>query len=127
METHFYARMLEHTDYQMDNSWQDTLANDYRHPHYHITYLRAVGRRLRRNFIWILVIQTVAYVGKILVHPSPVGSPGEFVERAAVGPVPGEMVLLGGVIYNGILIAIAVGTYYLDRVKHRGRSAGSMG
>lgn len=127
METHFYAPMLEHTDYQSDNSWQDTLANDYRHPHYHITYLRAVGRRLRRNFIWILVIQTVAYIGKILVHPSPVASFGQFVERAAVGPVPGEIVLLGGVIYNGTLIAIAVGTYYLDRVKHRGRSAGSMG
>ena len=127
METHFYAPMLEHTDYQNDISWQDTHANDYRHPHYHITYLRAVGRRLRRNFIWILVIQTVAYVGKILVHPSPVGSFGEFVQRAAVGPVPGETVLLGGVIYNGTLIAIAVGTYYLDRVKHRGHSPGSMG
>lgn len=127
METHFYAPMLEHTDYQADNSWQSTLANDYRHPHYHITYLRAVGRRLRRNFIWILVIQTVAYVGKILVHPGPVGGYDEFVERAAVGPVPGEMVLLAGVVYNGALIAIAVGTYYLDRVKHHGRSAGSMG
>jgi len=127
METHFYAPMLERADFQTENSWQSTLANDYRHPHYHITYLRAVGRRLRRNFIWILMIQTIAYIGKILVHPTPGGSVAEFIDRASVGPVPGEFVLLGGVLYNGTLIAIAVGTYYLDRVKHHGRRAGSMG
>src|SRR5262245_46863252 len=39
---------------------------------YFISFARAVGRRLRRNYIWILGIQTLAYYGKIAIHPVPV-------------------------------------------------------
>ena len=39
--------------------------------------LPAVGRRLRQNYIWILLIQTIAYFGKIIIHPTPVASLAE--------------------------------------------------
>lgn len=123
LETNFYAPMLEDGDLRTENGWQHTLARDYREPHYHISFVRAVGRRLRRNFIWIILIQTIAYIGKIFVHPQPVSSVAEFLNRADIGPVSGEFILLGGVLYNGVLVAFALTTLYLDRVKHRGEKS----
>jgi uncharacterized membrane protein len=128
METHFYAPLLRDGDLHTEDGWQDTLARDYCEPRYHISFLRAFGRRLRRNYVWILLIQTIAYVGKIAVHPTPVASFGQLVDRASVGPISGEIVLLLGLLYNIAWIAIAVSTLYLDRVTHRGeRSTVAMG
>ena len=111
----------------MGEGWQRTLARDYREPRYHIGLLRAVGRRLRNNYIWILLIQTVAYFGKIIIHPTPVASLDELLQRAAVGPIPGELMVAGGVLYNSTCIAIALTTLHLDRRKHRATSAAAMG
>jgi uncharacterized membrane protein len=122
MERHLYAPMLD-GGLQMETGWQRVLARDYREPRYHIGLLRAVGRRLRNNYIWILLIQTIAYFGKIIIHPTPVESLDELLQRAAVGPIPGELMLAGGVLYDGICIAIALATIYLDRRKHRSRTA----
>jgi uncharacterized membrane protein len=119
MENHLYAPMLEDGDLQMASGWQQTLAHDYRYPRYHIGFWRAVGRRLRRNYIWILLIQTIAYSGKIMVHPSPLTHVSELFERAAMGPIPGEVMILGGLLYNAAAIAVAFGTHHLDRRKHR--------
>jgi uncharacterized membrane protein len=127
IERHLYAPMLDDGDLRLEQGWQRVLAHDYREPHYHISLLRAVGRRLRNNYIWILLIQTVAYVGKIIIHPTPAASVGELLQRAAVGPIPGELMLLGGLLYNGACIAIALTTLHLDRRKHRARSAAAMG
>ena len=43
-------------------------------------------------------------------------------QRAAVGPIPGELMVLGGMLYNGACIGIALTTPYLDRRKHRAAS-----
>jgi uncharacterized membrane protein len=122
MEKHLYAPMLDDGDLHLEEGWQHTLARDYREPRYHIGLLRAVGRRLRNNYIWILMIQTIAYFGKIIIHPTPVAGIEELLQRAAVGPIPGEVMLAGGLLYNGACIAIALTTLHLDRKKHRATS-----
>ena len=128
LETHFYAPMLSDGDLHTENGWQQVLARDYCEPHYHISFIRAIGRRLRRSYIWILMIQTIAYVGKITVHPNPLSSMAELFERATVGPIPGVVILLCGLLFNAIWISVALSTLYLDRVKHRGeKSTSSMG
>jgi len=128
MERHLYAPMLDDGDLHLGQDWPHTLARDYRAPRYHISYWRAVGRRLRQNYIWILLIQTIAYFGKIIIHPTPVTSLAEIWTRAAVGPIPGELIVAGGLLYNGACIALALTTVHLDRQKHRSdQSATSMG
>jgi uncharacterized membrane protein len=119
MEKHLYAPMLDEAELPLEEGWKRTLAQDYREPHYHIGFLRAVGRRLRRNYIWILLIQTIAYFGKIVIHPAPVMSMSELWQRAAIGPIPGELVVLCGILYNAAFIAIALTTEHLDHQKHR--------
>lgn len=116
METHFYAPILRGD--ANEDRWRDVLAKDYTSPVHHISLTRAMGRRLRRNYAWILLIQTVAYYGKIAIHPTPAASFSEMVARASVGPVPGWAVLLAGVVYNGMWIAFGLWMLKLDRRKH---------
>lgn len=128
LETNLYAPILEHDDaHEHDPEWQRILARDYYAPRYHISYLRAVGRRLRRSYIWILLIQSVAYLIKITIHPVSAATFAEVVDRAAVGPLSGGLVLTFGLIYNGFWIAIALYTLYLDRVTHGGKRSAISG
>ena len=115
METYFYAPMLRGEGVRAGSGWPLVLANDYCEPRYHISLLRAIGRRLRRNYIWILGIQALAYLGKIAIHPVPITSFAELFQRAGVGPIPGEWMLVGGLLFNGGWILFALVTLYLDR------------
>ena len=127
METHLYAPIL--TGKRDDNSaWRTVLADDYLHPRYHFSFVRAAGRRIRRTYIWIIVIQTSAYFGKLAIHPQMATHLNEFVERATIGPIPGWFVLCCGFVYNLTWVVLAVTTYWLDRRSHgRQTSAGAMG
>ena len=53
-------------------------------PNLHISLLEAVGTA--SNYGWIFAIQVVAYVGKLLIHPTPIAHIGELWDRTTVGP-----------------------------------------
>jgi uncharacterized membrane protein len=121
MEAYWYAPMLTGQTKDQDGRWQAQIAADYLRPRHHISFLRAVGRRLRRSFIWLFAIQSIAYYGKIAVHPTQVSTFHEFVERAAIGPIPGWALLIVGGLYNAIWIALTLSTLWLDARKHSAR------
>jgi uncharacterized membrane protein len=126
METHLYVQIL--SGKHDDGSWRTVLAEDYLHPRHHISFIRAAGRRIRRTYIWIIAIQTTAYFGKIAIHPDVAAHFNELVDRATIGPIPGWVVLLCGLIYNLGWVVLAVTTYWLDRRTHGKRASGaSMG
>ena len=128
MEIHFYAPMLSDGDLHTEDGWQQTLANDYLRPDYHISYLVALARRVRNNYLWILLIQTIAYIGKLVVHPLPATDWQDFITRADIGPLPGEAVLAIGGVYIATWTALAIWVSRADarRVRERGGSR-SMG
>jgi uncharacterized membrane protein len=99
METHFFAPMLQDGDLRLEEGWQQILAQDYLRPRYHVSLWVALGRRIRRNYFWILLIQTLAYLGKLMVHPDALTEPAQLADRAAIGPVPGLWVLGFGALY----------------------------
>lgn len=121
IERHFYVPMLMDGDLHTEEDWQKTLAEDYRNPQYHVSYLVAVARRVRSNYLWILLIQSMAYMGKLMVHPVAVGSFPEFVARADIGPVPGQAVLLAGGVYIATGIGLVVWVNRIDRQRSRER------
>ena len=128
MERHILAPILRDGDLHTEKGWQNTLAEDYLHPAYHIGFWTAIGRRIRRNYLWLLVIQTVAFGGKLMVHPTVVTTVDEFWRRAAIGPISGEVVVGAGVIYILSWTGIAIATLRIDRARHLGRhSADAMG
>ena len=126
LETNFYAPMLR-GEGSLGTGWEQVLARDYCEPRHHISMARAIGRRLRRTYIWLLAIQATAYLGKIAIHPLPVTDMTEFVQRASLGPLPGEVLLVSGLAFNGAWLVFALATYYLDRVAHGKGKKVSMG
>lgn len=122
MERHFCVPMLTDSEVEVGPEWRATLAEDYRNPKYHISLPIAVARRVRANYLWILLIQTLAYAGKLVVHPVAVPSFSEFVNRAEIGPLPGEMVLIAGAIYIGAGIALVLWVNGVDRRRAKDRA-----
>ena len=98
-----YGPLLRGEGVHLDGKWNTLLAHDYAEPAFHISYLRAVGRRLRKNYAYILTVQAVAYYGKLAIHPTAVTSWSEFFDRAAIGPIPGLFVVTAGLVFHGIL------------------------
>ena len=128
IETNFYAPMLLRSARPDPGEWQDILAQDYLAPQYHIGFWRAMGRRWRRNYMWIFSFQAVAYTGKIIIQPTPAQSMSELLDRMAVGPFPGVIILALGVVFHGSWLTLAVRTHILDHHKHgRSGSVGGMG
>src|SRR5712692_9490858 len=101
LETDFFAPMINGEGVRMDSGWTELLAKDYREPRYHISLARSIGRRLRRTYGWIFLIQAIAYYGKLAIHPAPLASFADLWDRAAIGPVPGGMVVAAGVLFHG--------------------------
>lgn len=122
MEKHFYAPMLLDGDLHTEEDWQKVLAEDYLHPTYHISYMTALARRIKRNYLWILIIQLAAFVVKLIIHPFKVGSWDAFILRADVGPIPGEAVLLSGLLYISIFIALSIWSHSSDAKKRKARA-----
>lgn len=121
MEKHFYVPMLIDGDLHTEEDWQRMLAEDYRHPQYHVSYLTAVARRIRSNYLWILLIQSLAYVGKLIVHPVPVADVEAFIRRADIGPLPGELILAAGLGYVLVWSGLALWVTRRDAIRSRDR------
>ena len=121
IETDLYAPILDGESVSLGREWSNMLADDYRTPHYHISFARSVGRRLRRNYSWILAIQAIAYYGKIAIHPVPISSLQDAFERAAIGPIPGHLVILAGLFFHGGWLVVALVTLRLDQIYRQRR------
>ncbi len=121
IETEFYAPLLHGSGIHIKSGWNDLLAKEYRQPEYHISLARSIGRRLRRNYAWILGIQVLSYYSKLAIHPTPVLGFYDFAERASIGPIPGELVMIAGILFHGGWIVFALVTLRMDVNVRRNR------
>ncbi len=122
LETQFFGPILLGRGVEVANGWNKVLFQDYRTPRLHITYPDALGRRLRKNYSWIFTIQVTAYLGKLAIHPTPLTSLQELWDRAAIGPMPGQLVLLAGLAFHASWVAIALLTLKGGRGKGQSRT-----
>lgn len=118
METDVFTPLLRGEGVRMDGKWNTLLASDYERPDFHISRIRAVGRRLRKNYAYILLVQAVAYYGKLAIHPEAAESVAQLYERAAIGPMPGEAVVAAGLVFHGSWMALAWYTLQIEK-RHR--------
>jgi len=109
METDFFGAMLV-PPFAPNPEWAENLAESLLDPEFPISMWEAFGRRFRRNYFWIFGILGLAWALKSFLHPTVANSWAEFLEHSAMGPVPGWVVLLAGLIFNGVLFLIGFGT-----------------
>lgn len=121
LENHFFGPILDAGGADPRSRWRLVLREDYDRPVLHVSLLDAVGRRLRRNFGWIFLIQMAAYLGKLLIHPATIQTIEDLWARAAIGPLSGQLVLLIGLVFHIAWITIALTTRQSRRGVVRGR------
>jgi len=115
LETDFFTPMLRGEPYPVNSDWSRLLARDYCQPRYHVSLARAAGRRLRRTYCWIFLIQAVSYYGKLAIHPHPLTTVSDLWARAAVGPIPGQVLVFAGLVFHLSWMVFADVTLRLDR------------
>ncbi|MEM8617408.1 MAG: DUF2270 domain-containing protein, partial [Pseudomonadota bacterium] len=115
LELAVYVPILQGKGITIPQDKGSPLSDDYLRPQHRITALRALGRRIRRNYSWIFAIQGLAYFAKIAIHPSDAETWEEFVFRAHIGHVPGWLALIAGVAFHLSWIAIALYTWRQER------------
>ena len=113
LETGYFAQMLLPERVSSDDSWAEHLAADLITPHFTITEWEAVGRRLRRNYLWIFALLALSWNLKVYLHPFPAPNFDTFIARAAVGSAPGWLVFALGVLFNAAIVIFAIGTLRL--------------
>jgi uncharacterized membrane protein len=109
METDFYAAMLV-PPFHPSPEWAESLAENLLSPKFPISMWEAFGRRLRRNYFWIFLILYASWASKIWLFPQPAETWNEIVQRSAVGPVAGEIMILLGLGLYGFLLVVALAT-----------------
>src|SRR5690606_30204915 len=109
LETDFYAAMLV-PPFRPAPDWAETLAENLLHPRFPISMWEAVGRRLRRNYLWIYFILIVAWLFSVILAPGGVSSAQEAIDRASLGGIPGEIMLLGALLFYAAVIVVSLAT-----------------
>lgn len=74
----------------------------------HLSLAQAAGYRIRRNYGYVFAVNTVAWLLKLEVHPTPADTTGEFLGRAAVGVIPAWVVITAVAVSMAVGLALAV-------------------
>ena len=109
METDFFAAMLV-PPFSPHEGWDEALAETLLQPEFPITRLEAIGRRLRNNYLWIVLILGAALILKLYIHPTPARTLNDMMSRAALGPISGEVVVFAWIAFVLALVIVAVAT-----------------
>ena len=109
LEENLFANALDPSSGIEHRDWRAELSHDLRHPAIKTPYAEAVGRRLRRVYLPLLVVLLFSWLFRVSLYVS-----GQSVVAAAsLGRVPGYAVLGGvGVLY---LILFGLAFYPRDR------------
>lgn len=120
METDFFAAMLV-PPFHPAADWAESLAENLLHPEFPISRWEAIGRRFRRNYVWIYVLLGLSWLLKVWLHPAPAFGNGQllipeiFFQNATIGPVPGTLVVAVGLGFNMLVMALGAFTIGLQR------------
>jgi len=113
LESHFLVPMVSQNSKILDGEWRKLVCEDLILPSFKISKLEAVGRRLKRNYVFIFAIIMVAWTMKILIHAqTPIHSFGAFYKALAVQELPAW---LACIVYFGTIISITLLTLYVAR------------
>lgn len=109
LEAHFLVPMVMQNTQMLHGDWRELVAEDLLLPSFKITKVEAVGRRLKRSYIFIYFVILAAWITKIFLHSrEPINSFAAFYDALAVRGLPSwAVVTLFGVTY-GSFIALTI-------------------
>jgi uncharacterized membrane protein len=111
LETEYYVPLLRDNTISANVYWQRVLVRDLDDPHFKVSLWQLVGRRLRDNYLAMFTFLLLAWLLKLLIHvPAPAAPNVEtrFVEQAAIGPIPGALVITAVLGFYTTLIIVTL-------------------
>lgn len=113
LETEYLAPILRDNQVTSNESWQRIMVRDMEYPHFKTSLWHLIGRRLRDNYLAIYTFLLMTWLLKLLIHqpPNASSSADTFIQHAAVGPVPGWLVMIAVLASYVALLALMFTTY----------------
>jgi len=112
LEAHFLVPMVMENRDLLQGEWKKLVCEDLILPCFKISKLEAIGRRLKRNYVFIFVMVLLAWITKIFLHaPKAMQGPLDFYRELRVGHIPSWLVALVmiGTFISSIGLAVYVG------------------
>ena len=118
LEAHFLVPVVMQHASPLEGDWRKLLAGDLLMPGFKISKFEALGRRLKRNYVFIFIIILVAWITKIFLHAQPaITGWSSFYAALSVGTsIPGWVVA----IFLVSTLTVVLGTSYWAAVKLTG-------
>jgi uncharacterized membrane protein len=113
LEAHFLVPMVAQNTQMLHGEWEKLVCEDLLLPSFKISKLEAVGRRMKRNYIFIYLVILAAWVAKIFMHAqTPIQSASAFYRALAVHGLPSWSVAILFLVTFCSVMAI---TFYVAR------------
>jgi uncharacterized membrane protein len=113
LEAHFLVPMVMENRNLLQGEWKKLVCEDLILPSFKIGMLEAVGRRLKRNYVFIFVLIMIAWVMKIFLHATePLDTFGAFYRALRVGHIPSWLI---AIIFVGTLVTVIGIAVYVGR------------
>lgn len=114
LEAHFLVPIVAQNTTLLQGEWQKLVCEDLLLPSFKISAFEAVGRRLKRNYVFIFMIILVAWITKIFLHANrPITSFASFYEALAIGTsIPSWLV---AIVFVGTFVSVIGITIYIAK------------
>jgi uncharacterized membrane protein len=113
LEAHFLVPMVMENRELLQGEWKKLVCEDLILPSFKITKLEAIGRRMKRNYVFIFILILVAWVTKVFLHATaPINDVVSFYHALRIGHIPSWMVAM---VFVGTFISVISITIYVSR------------
>ncbi len=113
LEAHFLVPMVMENREMLQGEWKKLVCEDLILPRFKISKLEAVGRRLKRNYVFIFILIMVAWITKIFLHASqPMTGVVGFYHALHIGHIPSWLVAF---IFVATLLSVIGITFYVGK------------
>lgn len=103
MQKNVFAYGLDPSQGLDDREWRARLSKDYRQPRLKITRIEAIAHRLRQVYLPLISVLLAAWGIRIIAYADP-----PWPASAAIGRIPGVIVITVVLLLYGILLFVAV-------------------
>lgn len=113
LEAHFLVPMVMENRQMLQGEWKKLVCEDLILPSFKISKLEAIGRRLKRNYVFIFILIMVAWVTKIFLHAAePIKDGHSLYHALRVGHIPSWLVAM---VFMGTFACVIGITIYVSK------------
>ena len=113
LEAHFLVPMVMENRELLHGEWKKLVSEDLILPCFKISRLEAIGRRLKRNYVFIFILIMVAWVTKIFLHaPMAMDGVPAFYRALRVGHIPSFLIAF---VFLSTLVSVIGITVYVSK------------